>query len=182
MVQMDWHGDRARGFVDDFLVGSQRIPQDARLATLRFTMDGPGGVWLDAFALAERLAPLKRLPGPLEQDEIWLASGDQVFGDLLEADGRTIVVEARFGKRSYPWSAVRGAFFRGAAKTAPVGRAVEVRFRSGPGVSADQLTADMIDLNDRRLRLRHAVLGELEIERSRLERIRFPEPVGPITR
>ena len=176
-MQLDWKGHETRAFIDDLFIGFQTIPEDARLASLRFSFEGQGGMWFDAFHLAEKAPFLKRTPGPPELDEIWLASGDQVFGELLQADDRTIVLQAGFGKRIFQWSNVRGLFFRSDAKPRPKSRTV-VRFRSGPGVSADQLIGVITDLDERRLLLRHDLLGDVEIERTRLERIRFAEPVA----
>ncbi len=173
LVQVDWHDGEARTHLDDFFLGSQRIPKLACIRAVSFSLTGKGSLWFDSLYLTEQAPPLKRAPGPPDLDEIWLASGDQIFGKLLQADELAIALDAPFGKRSYSWSDVRGIFFRAGGKQPSLGQAVEVRFRSGPGVSADLLAGNILDLNDKRLVLRHAVLGEFSVARTRLERIRL---------
>ena len=133
-------------------------------------------MWFDSLQVAMKAVPARRTPGPPELDEVWLASGDQVFGAVRQADAHAVVLEGGFGKRTFPWSNVRGVFFRSEANPPTLKQSVEVRFRSAPGVSPDQLIGIIIDLNERELVLQHPVLGKLAIARSRLERIRFPEP------
>jgi hypothetical protein len=175
ILQLDWNRGETRAFIDDFFIGSRATPVGARLASLRFSFEGKGGMWFDDLCIAEKAPRMARMPGPSEVDEVWLASGDQVFGELLKADVRAIAMQARFGRRIYPWSNVRGIFFRSEAKSLAIVHGVNVTFRSGPGVSADHLTGEIVDLDERRLLIRHGVLGQVEIPRARLERIRFPE-------
>jgi hypothetical protein len=109
-------------------------------------------------------------PGDPEQDEIWLRSGDQVFGTLLEADRQAIELRGRFGRRSFAWSEVRGLFLRRPVlpPQTTAGEHVRLGVRSGLGAEDDQLTGTVQTLDDRRLVLRHAVLGEVAIDRARL--------------
>jgi hypothetical protein len=178
VIQLDWNGGEARAFIDDYFITSQTIPANARLTSCRFYFEGQGGMWFDSLQVAAKAAPARRTPGPPELDEVWLASGDQVFGAVRQADAHAVVFEGGFGKRTFPWSNVRGVFFRSEATPPALKQSVEVRFRSAPGVSADQLTGTIVDLNDRDLVLQHPVLGKVAIARSRLHRIRFPEPAG----
>src|SRR6202040_3387271 len=101
---------------------------------------GQGEMWFDSLQLAAKAAPARRTPGPPELDEVWLASGDQVFGTVLQADAHAVVLEGGFGKRTFPWSNVRGVFFRSEASPPALRQPVEVRFRSAPGFAADELT------------------------------------------
>lgn len=174
ILQLDWSQGEARIFIDDYLAGSQSLPKDVRLASVKFSYHGKGRMWFDAISLAEQAPPLKQARGPAESDELWLAGGDQLFGQIERADVNEITLAARFGKRAYAWSQVRAVSFA-TPSTAATGNLL-VRFRSGPGVTADQLRGDLVDLDERRLLLRHPLLGDVAIERTRLERIDFVRP------
>ena len=178
ILQVDWRSGEARAFIDDYFITSQTIPPNARLTSCRFSFEGQGGMWFDSLQVSAKAAPVRRTPGPPELDEVWLASGDQVFGAVRQADAHGVVLEGGFGKRTFPWTNVRGVFFRSEATPPALKQSVEVRFRSAPGISPDQLTGTIVDLNDRELVLQHLVLGKLAIARTRLDRIRYPGPAG----
>ncbi len=112
VLQYEWHVGELRTYVDDYFLGSRPIPLDAVAAALHFGFRGQGGIWIDALQLAWKVPSLKRTPGPADLDEIWLASGDQIFGTLLQADETSVLFEAPFGRRTIPWSNVRGIYFR----------------------------------------------------------------------
>jgi hypothetical protein len=174
VLQLDKSAGEIRSFIDDFFLGSQEVPAQNGLASLRLSFEGQGRIWLDAFSLANVTSPLQRSPGPPELDETWFASGAQVFGDLIGADDRAVVLNTRLGKRTLPWRDLRGIFFRSEGKPVFSGRSAEVRFRSAPGFPADQLNGELADLNEERILLRHVVLGEIAVARTRLDRITFP--------
>ncbi len=90
---------------------------------------------------------------------------------LSAQTARAIVLNARFGKRSFPWKSIRGIFFGNQAKSK--NEKATVRFRSGPGVSADVLNGSLIRVTERELTLRHDLLGEVIIERTRLDAVYF---------
>jgi hypothetical protein len=134
-----------------------------------------GAVYLDDFSLARRVDDLAHTPGDSSQDELWLLGGDQLFGHVLSADRRSIDVRGRFGKKSFPWAEVRGLFLEQQALTAKSseGEHVRVWLRSGISAESDRLVGVIRKLDDRRLTLRHALLGDLEIERVRLHQLRW---------
>ena len=109
-------------------------------------------------------------PADAEQDVVRLLDDDQLFGRILHADRRTIQIEGRFGKRSLPWTAVSGCSFRrpAAAPKANEGAKVRLLVRSGLCVEPDLLEGVVIAADERRLILKHALLGELTLERSRI--------------
>jgi hypothetical protein len=123
-----------------------------------------------ASALIHPSANQRHPAGDPEQDEVWLSSGDQVFGMILATDRRQIDLRGRFGQRSFAWSDVRGLYFR--RPTLPPrtteGDHVRIGVRSGIGPEADRLEGTVQSLDDRRLVLRHAVLGEVAIDRAHL--------------
>jgi hypothetical protein len=114
-------------------------------------------------------------PADTKQDTLRLADGDDLFGQILRADRRAVQIEGRFGKRSLPWAALQGCYFRRAAAVPPrpaEGETVRLLIRSGLDPEADVLEGVVTGLDDRRLTLRHALLGELQIDRARLWELR----------
>jgi hypothetical protein len=131
-------------------------------------------VWFDDFRVDRAVEDRPHPAGDLEQDEVWLLSGDQVFGHVLRADPSQVTLEGRFGRRSFAWTDVRGIYFREQPPPPATtdGEHVRVWLRSGVGSEEDCLEGLVTALDGRRLRLRHRVLGELDVERARLVRLR----------
>lgn len=115
-----------------------------------------------------------RPPGEPEQDEVRLSDGDQLFGRIVRADRRRLEIEGKFGKRSLPWTALAGCSFRRpAVPPRPHPRAsVRLLVRSGLCPQADVLEGEITSLDERRLTLRHPLLGEWTFERGRVRELR----------
>jgi hypothetical protein len=135
-------------------------------------LDGVG-VW-SAFYLAQAMDEPRHPPGDPDQDEVWLASDDQLFGAIVGADNRAVDLEGRFGKRSLPWAEVRGIYFRRPKPTAtkPEANAVRVWLRTGFGSETDILDGALQKLDERQFTLKHAELGELRLDRKWLRELR----------
>src|SRR5205807_10518463 len=95
----------------------------ARLTTIRLACVARspaqslrGAVHFDDLSLAKPLDDLAHPPGDAAQDEIWLLPGDQLFGRIVRADRRGIEIHGRVGKRSLPWTVVRGIFLQAIAR------------------------------------------------------------------
>ncbi len=118
-------------------------------------------------------------PAETEQDEVRLLDDDQLFGCILQADRRAIEIEGRFGKRSLPWTAVSGCSFRRPVEPpkANAGAKVRLLLRSGLCAESDVLEGVVTARDERRLVLRHALIGELSIERGRVRKLQ-PLPDG----
>lgn len=136
---------------------------------------GVGEVCFDDFSVARAVPDLPHPKGDSDQDEVWLLSGDQWFGEIAEATGGRIQLRARFGSRSLNWGDVRGIYFRQSTLAArkPDSKAVRVWLRSGIGFEPDILDGIVRRFDRQHLVLSHEVLGELEIDRQRLHRIRL---------
>ena len=121
------------------------------------------GTGWSAFYLAQAVADRRHPPGDTEQDEVWLASDDQLFGTIVRADARTIDLEGRFGKRSLPWAEVRGLYLRRLKPADMPDRAnvVRVWLRTGVGNETDVLDGVLLKIDAERFTLKHADLGEL---------------------
>jgi hypothetical protein len=135
-----------------------------------------GAVCFDDFSLARGVDTLAHRVADPRQDELWLLPGDQLFGQVVTADRRTIRLQTRFGPQTVPWGKVRAIYFRqplGAARRKPAGAHVHIGFHPGRGMRLDELKGTLIALDERRLLLRHAALGELEIDRARLGWLRL---------
>jgi hypothetical protein len=111
-----------------------------------------------------------------ERDSLLLASDDQLFGRIVHADRHTIQIEGLFGKRSLPWTEVAGCLFRhaGEPKRAQERANVRVLVRSGLCPESDVLEGAITTLDERKLTLRHALLGDLTFERGRIVELRPP--------
>jgi hypothetical protein len=133
-----------------------------------------GEVCFDDFGLARAVEERRRPPGDPEQDEVWLLSGDQVFGRLDRADRRAVEFQGRFGNRTFAWDEVRGVFLRRQSsppRTAD-GEQIRVRLRPGTGTELDELEGALRGLDEQHLTLAHPILGELKIDRGRLREVR----------
>ncbi len=134
-----------------------------------------GAVFFDDFSMAKAMPALPRPKGDPSQDELWLLSDDQLFGSIPHADRRNIDVRGRRGSRAISWGEVRGIFFREqpVSPQKPEEGRVRIWLRSGVGFEPDLLEGTMLQLDKNRPVLRHAVLGELAIDRRRLHRLKW---------
>jgi hypothetical protein len=165
----------------DLLWVSREKGPGGPLRAVRLVCDGSAGssgkgqVYFDDFALARPAGPLRHPTADPGQDELWLRTGDQLLGTIAWADRRRIDLHARFGKRTWDWGEVRGLFFR--QRTGPVrtssGEQITVWLRTGAGPQADRLTGQVLALDQKQLRLRHPILGDLAIPRGRVRRVRW---------
>jgi hypothetical protein len=140
-----------------------------------------GELSFDDFILAQKLKTQPHPAGDSQQDELWLLSGDQLFGSVLSADSKTIRASFRFGSRSVPWSDVRGVYLRsqdGPARK-PTGDSISVWLRSGVRSELDRLEGTVQSLDKQRLILRQQDLGDLVIDRQRLHRLKSAQPGYP---
>ncbi len=139
--------------------------------------DQRGKVEFAEFALTRSVDEPPRPPGDSGQDEIWLADGDQLFGDAVRIDRRNVEIQCRYGKRLLPWSDVRGCWFKHTGPPPPAeGARARLWIDSGLGPEPDVLDGVVKALDDKQLILEHASLGELHLPRERLWRLRLPSP------
>jgi hypothetical protein len=129
-------------------------------------------------SLARALPGRKHPPGDPEQDEVWLASGDQLFGQVRHVDGRSVEVVGRFGRRMVPWGEVRGIYLRHPAPDRrPAGEErVRVRLDPGAGEQLDELRGTVRGLDANCLTLDDPLLGECKVPRGRLRRLQIDSP------
>jgi hypothetical protein len=133
-----------------------------------------GSVCWSACTVEQAVDASPRPPGDERQDELWLASDDQLFGRILGAGRRGVEIEGRFGKRAFPWADVQGCYFRrSAAGAKPAeGPRVRLELHSGLAADADVLEGVLTGLTADRLTLEHALLGKLAIDRGRVRQLR----------
>jgi hypothetical protein len=131
-----------------------------------------GGVAWSEFELARVVDEPPRPAGEWRQDELWLAEGDQLFGAIVTADRSGIEIAGRFGKRTLPWSLVRGCYLRRAATPLRTTTGAHVRLTLRGGLDADEVLDGVLTaLDKKRLTLRHALLGEVILERGWVRRL-----------
>lgn len=173
LLSMEIEGQRLRLFVDDSCIGQTALAKGAAIKGIRFESAHNGAVWIDELIVARRLPPAAPPRNDPKQDSLWLAHGEQLFGQLLDADAQIATLDAKFGKRSIPWSQLRGIRFA-AADTDSGTVEPEITFRPAPGFSVDCLRAKLLRWDGKTLTVQHGLLGEIAIERGRLDKIRFP--------
>jgi hypothetical protein len=135
-----------------------------------------GSLSFKDFALHRAVDEPRRPAGDPSQDEVWLLDGDQLFGHILRAEGRSVVLEGSFGRCTLPWSLVRGIYPRrqpGAAPLAASPGQVRLWIANGSNAEPDRLEGVVLSLDERRCRFRHALLGEVELERGRVVRVQW---------
>ncbi|OAI47059.1 hypothetical protein AYO44_10300 [Planctomycetaceae bacterium SCGC AG-212-F19] len=167
--------------VDDQVLHRGKVPSSARLSKVRLRCgNGPlaailgGEVWINDFVLTRFVDELPRPPGDLDQDEVWLASGDQQFGKVLGADRHKIEMSTRFGPRTVSWADVRAVHFRRqpSPPRSSSGEHVRIGIDAGAG-NADQLEGVLAGMDERRITLNHAVLGSIAVERDHVRYIQW---------
>jgi hypothetical protein len=133
-----------------------------------------GTVAFDEFTVTRRVELLTRPAAQSPQDEVWLASGDQVFGRLTRLERRGLTLDGRRGQRGYTWAEARGAFLArvAAPPVSSEGAHVRLWLRPAAGSEPDELEGVLRALGERQLTLRHPALGDVDIERGRLLRLK----------
>jgi hypothetical protein len=116
----------------------------------------------------------RRPAGDLSQDELFLSRGDQVYGAAPRAARAGVEWAGKHGQRTIPWGEVREVRFREqpAAPRAIKGEHVSLHLRPGAGTGYDRLEGVFRALDERRLVIHHAALGDVVIDRAALERLR----------
>lgn len=183
-LAMEFSSDRLVLSLDDDILVSCRQPRsggalrNVRLCCTQHASSPRGNAeaLFDDFSLALAVPELPHPKGDPEQDEIWLLSGDQLFGHVLDGTAATIQLRGSFGSRVLRWSEVRAIYFRqaGTSVPKPAGKRVRVWLRPGIGLEPDVVEGTVRRLDAHHLGLRHAVLGDLEIDRKRLHRLFWP--------
>jgi hypothetical protein len=141
----------------------------------RGSEDSPrGAVQFDDLTVARTLEPLAHPTGDPTQDELWLASGDQLFGQVDGADRRSVKLRAQAGKREIAWADLRGIYLKGrvAEPRWIQGTRVRIWFNSGLGNEPDQLEGVLEKFGEQKLTLHQDVLGRVELDRASLTRLR----------
>jgi hypothetical protein len=133
-----------------------------------------GAVSWSAFYVARAVEESRHPPGDPDQDEVWLASDDQLFGKLTGADRGSIELEGLFGKRSVPWADVRGVFFRTPKSKAlqEPSKSTRAWLRTGFGNETDVVDGVLMRIGPEKFTLKHANLGELCLDRKWLSELR----------
>ena len=109
-----------------------------------------------------------RAPG---QDQIRLADGNVLSGEVVAADPERIAFRASFGPLTIPWPNIGSVVLRGVGARAPA-RPSLTRIGLHP---AGELAAEVVGFGPDSLRIRHPALGEVDLSLAALAWIQFPE-------
>ena len=132
-----------------------------------------GGVAFGEFFLARAVDEPRRPPGDATQDEVWRSDGDQLFGRVLRAGGQSVEIDCD-GRRALAWPAVHGVWLRrdAAPPRTTDGAHARVAVRTCLSAEPDLLDGVVTALDDKSLSLKHALLGDVRLERARLHALR----------
>lgn len=146
------------------------VPETVEKETQRVS----GEVAFDEVVVTTPLPSAPRPQRPPTRDEVWLNGGDQLYGRLQGADRKGVDWEGPPRPCRLTWGEVRGIFV--ARTPRPRGQSqgehVRVTLRPTPGHEPDELEGVLTGFEERRLLLRHAVLGDLIIPREVLRQLR----------
>ena len=135
---------------------------------------------IDDFLLMERVEEVTAPAFDQRQDQFWLATGDELFGDFESLDRTFLKFGGHFGHRKIEWSACRGITFRqGHVAPSATVRGLIATIDLGPLLGASEersgrLYGAIESVDETMLRVRHPVLGLLSIPIASTARI---EPV-----
>jgi hypothetical protein len=141
-------------------------------------------VELASFCIEAAVPGKRRPPGDPKQDELWLSSGDQLFGQVTDAGPRGVTLKGRFGERRCGWAELRGWYARREAPKAAAltgGPLVRLELASGARPAPDLLDGALLELGDKKVKLKHAELGEVAVAREQVLAVR-PIAAGAATR
>jgi len=133
----------------------------------------PKAGYFDDLQLIRFAEPPASLELDVAQDEARLVVGDQLYGDIGQADGDRLKMTVLGESISLLWSEVAGVYFRRspAAGTPVEGLLVRVQWRSAPGEDPDNLDfaeGALTALSDKVLTLATPYSGILSIPREHL--------------
>lgn len=142
--------------------------RQVRLACLPASAESQaaGAVTFTDWTVETAAAWPRRPAGEPGQDELWLASGDQLFGRVTAADAGGVELLARQVTRRLPWSDLLGWYPRRVAAVPPAeAPTVRLELHSGLRPGYDILDGRLLQLDDRAAVVVHPLLGTLTIPR-----------------
>jgi hypothetical protein len=171
LLAVEINGEHLRIFVDDVCLGQTRTRQNEAIDGIRCAMETAGKLWIDELTVSRRVPKLARPQSAPDQDSLWLEHGEQIFGKIVSVGADQVVLDAKFGKRTVAWSSLRGILFA-QSKQAAAPIETEIVFRPGPGFSLDQMRGKLVRWEKDQLIVEHRLLGEIAVERGRLNELR----------
>ena len=149
--------------------------RQVRLVCVATDGKATGAVLVSGVVVEAAEAVRRRPAGDPTRDELWLASGDQLFGEVKRADAVGVEIAGLFGTRSYAWKELRGWFPRRSAVVAakaPQGVRVRVEIHSGLRAEPDVLDGVLTALDAKAATIHHPRLGALTIPRARVATVK----------
>jgi hypothetical protein len=170
LVAFELADRQVRVFVDDVCVGQSIVDSKEAVDGLRVNHSS-GTIFIDEIVVSRRVPSMPRPASIKDQDSLWLEQGEQLFGRIVSADRDKVLLDAKFGQRTFAWSRLRGILFARSEKPKPAAE-MEITYRPGPGFLLDRVRAKLVRWDGDRLVVAHPLLGEIPIERDRVDKIR----------
>ena len=157
--------------LDDFPLAEGKVPAAGpRLVGLKLTAtDTSWKVWIDDFAITQRVAQSKLEVLDRLRDQVDLDSGDQVFGKLTELGREGMTLQSGTQTTQLKWSELSRVHLgiRPTVARSVIGRMVQIELQPWSNVShepvSDSLTGAMIAIDSQSCTLDHPLCGPLTI-------------------
>jgi hypothetical protein len=124
------------------------------------------------FALARRLEPLPRPPAHPELDEVWLESGDSLFGTYRSLNAQFLELGMASTPRRVLWSQIRGLYPKQlVARDLSLPAPWQLTLSDPSSLEPAHLSGTVRSWSEREVVLIHPLMGELKIPRNQIKSV-----------
>jgi hypothetical protein len=136
--------------------------------------------YIDDLQIARSLRAVAERQPSRDQDDLWLTTGDQLFGRVEAAGERSVSLRGEFGLHTLPWPELQAIHFspQPCPSRSIRGLRVRARFTASAGQSSrdsdtDSLEGVLQQLSDDSIVLEHPQMGPVRILRQQTRELEF---------
>jgi hypothetical protein len=134
--------------------------------------ESPAKLMVQEFALARRLGPLPRPPAHPELDEVWLESGDSLFGTYRSLNAQLLELGMASTPRRVLLSQIRGLYpKRPVARDLALPAPWQLTLSEPSSLESAHLSGTVRSWSEREVVLIHPLMGELKIPRNQIKSV-----------